>query len=385
MLDAKDEAPDVHLSTEETRRYRRHLTLPEVGTAGQKRLKQAKVLLVGAGGLGSPLAIYLAAAGVGTLGMVDSDTVELSNLQRQVIHPSDSVGADKLESAAATIARINPHVEFVAHPARLTADNALELIGPYDVVADGTDNFAARYLVNDACVMLGKPDVYGSIFRFEGQASVFALGDGPCYRCLFPEPPPGPVPDCAEGGVLGVLPGIIGLIQATEVIKVILGRGETLAGRLLLFDALAMKFRELRLARAPDCPVCSDKPTITELVEIEQVCQPPPAPDALPAMTAQELKARMDRGEDDLVLLDVREKHEYRLSRLPGAVLAPLAELPDGLGELDREAEVVVYCRSGRRSAAAAAILLDNGFAKVTNLTGGILAWADQIDPDMQT
>jgi adenylyltransferase/sulfurtransferase len=371
------------LSAEEIRRYSRHLIMPEVGMAGQLKLKQARVLLVGTGGLGSPLALYLAAAGVGTLGLVDFDVVDDSNLQRQVIHGTKDLGKKKLDSAIETLTDLNPHVRYVRHDAPLTSENALEIVKNYDIVADGTDNFPTRYLVNDACVLLGKPNVYGSIFRFEGQASVFGTEDGPCYRCLYPEPPPpGLVPSCAEGGVLGILPGVIGLIQATEVVKLILGEGETLKGRLMLYDALAMKFRELKLRRDPDCPPgqCSK---IRGLIDYQEFCgipkQAPEAPDSALEISAVEVKARLDRGEQ-FQFIDVRELHEHEICRIGEARLIPLGDLPKRLAELNPAEEVVVHCKSGVRSAKAAALLRESGFGRVLNMRGGILAWSDTVD-----
>ena len=373
------------LTKEEIERYSRHLILPEVGVEGQLKLKNARVLLVGAGGLGAPLALYLSAAGVGTLGLVDFDVVERSNLQRQVIHGTGDIGRKKIESAAASIAAINPNVRVERHELALSIENALDIIKNYEIVADGTDNFPTRYLVNDACVLLGKPNVYGSIFRFEGQASVFAAADAPCYRCLYPEPPPpGLVPSCAEGGVLGILPGVVGLIQATEVVKLILGLGESLQGRLLLYDALAMRFRELKLRKDPDCPICGTHRTITKLIDYNQFCGVPQA-SATPATIAGEIdpvavKARLDSGED-LQLIDVREPQEYQICHIPQARLIPLGELPKRLHELDRSRPIVVHCKTGGRSAKAADLLRQNGFTGVLNMTGGILAWSDKVDP----
>ena len=373
------------LTKEEIERYSRHLILPEVGVEGQLKLKNARVLLVGAGGLGAPLALYLSAAGVGTLGLVDFDVVERSNLQRQVIHGTGDIGRKKIESAAASIAAINPNVRVERHELALSSENALDIIKNYEIVADGTDNFPTRYLVNDACVLLGKPNVYGSIFRFEGQASVFAAADAPCYRCLYPEPPPpGLVPSCAEGGVLGILPGVVGLIQATEVVKLILGLGESLQGRLLLYDALAMRFRELKLRKDPDCPICGTHRTITKLIDYNQFCGVPQA-SATPATIAGEIdpvavKARLDSGED-FQLIDVREPQEYQICNIPQARLIPLGELPKRLHELDRSRPIVVHCKTGGRSAKAADLLRQNGFTGVLNMTGGILAWSDKVDP----
>ncbi len=374
------------LDPRELQRYARHVVLPEVGLEGQLRLKSASVLLVGAGGLGSPLALYLAAAGVGRIGLVDFDVVDAANLQRQVLYGTGDLGRPKLEAARERIADLNPHVTLEPHGVRLTSSNALEILRPYDVVIDGTDNFPTRYLVNDASVMLGKPNVYGSIFRFEGQVSVFAPGRGPCYRCLYPEPPPpGLVPNCAEGGVLGVLPGVIGSLQATEAIKLLLGRGDALIGRLLLFDALEMRFRELTLRRDPDCPVCGEHPTVTELIDYEQFCGvPAPGSPAAPPgeheIDVRALKQRLDRG-DELVLLDVREPVEWRICRLEGARHVPMREVPTRLDELDRERETVVYCKVGARSARVAEFLRQSGFRRVWNLAGGIDAWSVEIDP----
>jgi sulfur-carrier protein adenylyltransferase/sulfurtransferase len=377
----------TQLSKQEILRYSRHLIMPEVGMEGQLKLKQAKVLCIGAGGLGSPLALYLAAAGVGKLGIVDFDVVDFTNLQRQIIHDTNDVGRPKLHSAKETIADINPNVEVEAFEARLTSENALEIFRDYDIVADGTDNFPTRYLVNDACVLLGKPNVYGSIFRFEGQATVFYAAEGPCYRCLYPEPPPpGLVPSCAEGGVLGVLPGIIGCIQALETIKLILGKGQTLIGRLLLFDALGMKFRELKLRKNPDCPVCGTHPTITHLIDYEQFCgirgEEHVPETRVPEITAPEVKKLMDEKRP-FVLVDVREPHEFQICRIPGSTLIPLGEIPRRMHELNSADEIVVHCRSGMRSAQAVEFLMKAGFRKIHNLKGGVLAWADQVDPSM--
>jgi len=372
------------LTNDEILRYSRHLIMPEVGMEGQLKLKQARVLCVGAGGLGSPLALYLAAAGVGTLGIVDFDVVDFTNLQRQILHSTADVGRKKLDSAAETIAGINPNIDVRKFETRLTSDNALDIFRDFDLVVDGTDNFATRYLVNDACVLTGKPNVYGSIFRFEGQASVFATEQGPCYRCLYPEPPPpGLVPSCAEGGVLGILPGLVGVIQATEAIKLILGSGEPLIGRLLLVDALAMRFRELKLRKNPDCPACGQHRTITKLIDYEQFCgirgAEQPATGKLGDMTPEELKERLDRG-DDLFVLDVRDPHEYQICNL-GGHLIPLKELPQRVGELDASREIVVHCKMGGRSAKAVDFLKQQGFTNVHNLVGGINAWADRVDP----
>ncbi|HSL22737.1 MAG TPA: molybdopterin-synthase adenylyltransferase MoeB [Vicinamibacterales bacterium] len=381
------------LSNSEVQRYSRHLIMPEVGVDGQRRLKAASVLCIGAGGLGSPAALYLAAAGVGRIGLVDFDVVDFSNLQRQIIHGTPDVGRAKLQSAKERLEALNPEVTIETHETRLSSENALELFAGHDVILDGTDNFPTRYLVNDACVLLRKPNAYGSIFRFEGQASVFACEGGPCYRCLYPEPPPpGLVPSCAEGGVLGVLPGIIGTIQATETIKLILGAGSTLVGRLLLYDALQMRFRELKLRRNPDCPVCGDRPEIQKLIDYEQFCGVAPAAaraaaaDALPPereTSVAELKAAVDRGAP-VFILDVREPQEYQICRIPGSTLIPLGELPRRLGELPSgpgAPEIVVHCKSGVRSAKAVRLLSEQGFGAVKNLKGGVLAWIDQVDP----
>jgi len=374
------------LSNDEILRYSRHLIMPEVGMEGQLKLKAARVLCIGAGGLGSPLALYLAAAGVGTLGIVDFDVVDYTNLQRQIIHTTADVGRKKLDSAAESLKAINPFVQIVRFDTRLSSDNALEIFRDFDMVADGTDNFPTRYLVNDACVITGKPNVYGSIFRFEGQASVFATEDGPCYRCLYPEPPPpGLVPSCAEGGVLGILPGLVGVMQATEVIKLILGKGDPLIGRLLLIDSLGMKFRELKLRKNPDCPVCGTHPSITELIDYNEFCgirgEEAPAMTGIPEMQVEELKRRLDAG-DNLFVLDVREPHEYQICNINGHLI-PLGDLPKRVHELDSSREIVAHCRSGVRSAKAVDFLRQSGFKKVTNLAGGILAWADRVDPKM--
>jgi len=377
--------PLPELSHDEVRRYSRHLLLPEVGMEGQRRLKAARVLVVGAGGLGSPAALYLAAAGVGTVGLVDFDTVDESNLQRQILFGTPDVGRTKLAAARARLEALNPGVTIQTHDAPLSSANALDILGAYDVILDGTDNFPTRYLVNDACVLLGKPNAYGSIFRFEGQASVFAAKDGPCYRCLYPEPPPpGLVPSCAEGGVLGVLPGIVGTIQATEAMKMILGVGEPLVGRFLIFDALKMRFRELKVRKDSDCPVCGARPTIRELVDYEQFCGVPARNAAAPAAAVDELdvltlKARLDRGED-LFLLDVREPGEHAICRIEGATLVPLGQLPGRAGELPADREIVAFCKAGVRSAKAVSLLGSLGFARARNLTGGILEWIDKVD-----
>ena len=377
--------PDVQLLNEEVLRYSRHLIMPEVGMKGQKRLKASRVLIVGAGGLGSPLGLYLAAAGVGTIGIVDFDVVEMTNLQRQILHTTADIGRSKLASAEESIHSINPHVIVEPHEVRLTSENALRILERYDIIVDGTDNFATRYLVNDACVLLGKPNVYGSIFRFDGQVSVFDSRTGPCYRCLYPAPPPpGLVPSCAEGGVLGVLPGIIGSLQALETIKLIIGRGDSLIGRLVLFDALRFSFRELTLKKDPACPVCGESPTVRALIDYEEFCGLPAAHaeqggTAQRDITVEELKSRQDRG-DRPFLLDVREPHEFDIVHLD-AHLIPLGELPDRVSELDTSSDIVVYCRTGVRSANAAEFLRRSGFARVRNLTGGIDAWAQRIDP----
>lgn len=375
------------LTAPELRRYARHLSLPEFGSEGQRRLKEARVLCIGAGGLGSPAAMHLAAAGVGVIGIVDADVVEESNLHRQLLHGTASLGRTKLDSARARIRDINPHVEVVGHEVRFARENAEEIARGYDVIIDGTDNFPTRYLSNDVCVFLRKPNVYGSILRFEGQCSVFAphLG-GPCYRCLSPQPPaPGLVPSCAEGGVLGVMPGVIGTLQATEAIKLIAGIGEPLVGRLLHFDALAMRFRVFNLRRDPECPVCGERPTITELVDYDGFCGVPSAAAAeaeLPAITVGELRAMRERG-DDFLLLDVREPFEHEIARIPGSFLLPLGQLAARLGELPRARRIAVHCKSGGRSARAVALLREAGFADVWNVSGGVSAWAELIDPAM--
>ena len=374
------------LSQADLLRYSRHLILPEVGLAGQRKIKAASVLLIGAGGLGSPLALYLAAAGVGRIGLVDFDVVDESNLQRQVLHGTSSLGRPKLESARARLADLNPGVRVDTYEERITSDNAFDLMRPYDVVVDGTDNFPTRYLVNDACVLLGKPNVYGSIFRFEGQASVFDARVGPCYRCLYPDPPPpGLVPSCAEGGVLGVLPGVIGVIQGIETLKLILGVGETLVGRLLLFDALAMRFRELTLRKDPDCPLCGKHRTVTKLIDYEQFCGLAPAgaeSDAGLEITARELAALRERG-DDFMLIDVREPQEYEIARIPGSVLIPVNSLPERMSELDSSRDIVLMCKVGQRSARALEMLHRSGFRKLRNLRGGIDAWSRDVDPSV--
>jgi MoaD family protein len=374
------------LTREEVQRYSRHLIMPEVGVEGQRKLKAARVLCVGAGGLGAPASMYLAAAGVGTLGLVDFDAVDASNLHRQVIYDTTDVGKRKLDAARDRLTAMNPSVKVVSHELALTSKNALDVLKDYDIILDGTDNFQTRYLVNDACVLLGKPNAYGSIFRFDGQASVFAVKGGPCYRCLYPEPPPpGLVPSCAEGGVLGVLPGVIGVIQATEAIKLILGSGQPLIGRLLLYDALQMRFRELKLRRDPECPICGDHPTIHALIDYDQFCgvvpaHAQPASSGVPEVTVEQLKAKLDRG-DDFFLLDVREPNEYQICRIAGATLIPLGELPQRTGELSRDREMIVHCKMGARSAKAVSLLQERGFTRVSNLKGGILAWIDRVDP----
>jgi molybdopterin/thiamine biosynthesis adenylyltransferase/rhodanese-related sulfurtransferase/molybdopterin converting factor small subunit len=375
------------LTNDEINRYSRHLIMPEVGVEGQRKLKAAKVLCIGAGGLGSPVAMYLAAAGVGRLGIVDFDTVDFSNLQRQILHGTPDVGRSKLASAKDRLNALNPNVQIDTYETALSSQNALQIFEPYDIVVDGTDNFPTRYLVNDACVLLGKPNAYGSIFRFEGQASVFATKDGPCYRCLYPEPPPpGLVPSCAEGGVLGVLPGLIGVIQATETLKLIIGIGEPLVGRFLIVDALRMKFRELKLRKDPDCPVCGTHPTVTQLIDYEQFCGiTPAAPEPVTVNNATEiasveLKQRLDRG-DALKIVDVREPNEYQINRIAGSVLIPLGDIPKRYNELNPNDEIVVHCKVGGRSAKAADFLRSVGFKRVLNLKGGILDWIDKVDP----
>ena len=382
------EAPAAlpELTKDDYKRYSRHLILPEVGVVGQQKLKAAKILCIGAGGLGSPVALYLAAAGVGTIGIVDFDVVDFSNLQRQILHGTPDVGRPKLDSAKDKLLAINPNINVVTHNAALSSANAMEIFAPYDIVVDGTDNFPTRYLVNDACVLLGKPNAYGSIFRFEGQASVFATKDGPCYRCLYPEPPPpGLVPSCAEGGVLGVLPGVVGCIQATETIKLIIGAGEPLIGRFLIFDALRMKFRELKLRKDPDCPVCGTHPTVTKLIDYEQFCGVPsametPMSGSTTEITAVDLKKRLDRG-DKLTIVDVREPHEYQINKISGSLLIPLGDIPKRYVELDPNDELITQCKVGARSAKAADFLRSKGYTKVLNLKGGIVDWIDKVDP----
>jgi sulfur-carrier protein adenylyltransferase/sulfurtransferase len=378
--------PAAALNNDEILRYSRHLIMPEVGMRGQQKLKAARVLCIGAGGLGSPLALYLTAAGVGTLGIVDFDVVDYTNLQRQIIHSTADVGRKKLESAAEKLKAINPFLNLRTFETKLTSENALELFREFDIIADGTDNFPTRYLVNDACVLTGRPNVYGSIFRFEGQASVFATEQGPCYRCLYPEPPPpGLVPSCAEGGVLGILPGLVGVIQATETIKLILAQGEPLIGRLLLVDALGMNFRELKLRKNPDCPACGAHPTLTKLIDYNEFCgirgEEKPVETGVPEIQVEELKRRLDAGEN-IFVLDVREPHEYQICNI-GGYLIPLGDLPKRVNELDTSRDIVAHCRSGVRSAKAVNFLRQAGFKKVTNLAGGILAWADRVDTKM--
>jgi len=378
------------LTTDDLARYSRHLILPEVGIVGQQKLKAAKVLCVGTGGLGSPLALYLAAAGIGTLGLVDFDVVDASNLQRQIIHSTKDIGRKKLDSAEEKLTALNPALKVIKHDTMLSSANALDILKDYDIVADGTDNFPTRYLVNDACVLLGKPNVYGSIFRFEGQASVFATEEGPCYRCLYPEPPPpGLVPSCAEGGVLGILPGLVGVIQATEVIKLILGNGSPLIGRLLLVDALNMRFRELKLRKNRECPVCGDHPTVTELIDYQNFCgivpetpQEANVKNGIPQITVKELKRRIDAGEE-VQLIDVREPYEYQIAQI-GGKLIPQNDVPQRLADIDRDREVVVHCKSGGRSQRIAEFLKQSGYPRVVNVAGGILAWSDEIDPKVQ-
>ena len=372
-------------SNQEILRYSRHLIMPEVGMEGQLKLKRAKVLMIGSGGLGAPLGLYLAAAGVGRLGIVDFDAVDFTNLQRQVVFGTSDVGRKKLEAARERLQNLNPEIRIDTFETKLTSDNALDILRDYDIVVDGTDNFPTRYLVNDACVLLGKPNVYGSIFRFEGQASIFGYPGGPCYRCLYPEPPPpGLVPSCAEGGVLGVLPGIVGCIQAMETLKLILGKGEPLVGRLLLFDALGLRFRELKLRKNPECPICGEHRTIHKLIDYAEFCgirgeeAPAKTNSAIPEITPKQLKSRLDRG-DDIFILDVREPHEYQICNLRG-YLIPLGELPKRMSELDSSREIVAHCRSGKRSGEAVEFLLKSGFRKISNLKDGILAWSDEVD-----
>jgi molybdopterin/thiamine biosynthesis adenylyltransferase/rhodanese-related sulfurtransferase len=386
-----DRASAAALSPDEIRRYARHLIMPEVAMEGQKRLKASRVLCIGTGGLGSPLSLYLAAAGVGTIGLVDFDVVDVSNLQRQIIHFTGDVGRPKVTSAQEKLQAINPGLSIVRHEHPIDSSNALGIFAGYDVIVDGTDNFPTRYLVNDACVLLGKPNVYGSIFRFDGQASVFFPPHGPCYRCLYPEPPPPDlVPNCAEGGVLGILPGMIGVVQATETVKLILGTGRPLIGRLLLYDALDMSFREMKVRKSPKCPLCGPNPTITGLIDYQEFCgvrgaEPEPAPAATAAtdtITPLELKALRDRGEPPF-LLDVRNPEEIAICRIDGSTVIPLPELPARLGELDPDLAMVVHCKSGMRSAKAIALLRENGFTRLRNLTGGILGWIKDVDASL--
>lgn len=373
-----------NLTDRERSRYARHLSLPQVGLDGQRKLKEGRVLVIGAGGLGSPASLYLAAAGVGTIGLVDFDRVDESNLQRQILYTQADIGLPKIDAAVSRLRATNPHVNVVAHATRLQAANVEELFQPYDIVIDGTDNFATRYLVNDACVLLRKPNVYGSIFQFEGQMSVFATPSGPCYRCLHPDPPPpGLVPNCAEGGVLGVLPGIVGTVQATEAIKLILGTGEPLIGRFLVFDALRMRFRELKLPRDPGCPVCGDTPSISTLRDYDEYCDGAAQRQEGDGVTVEELKARMDQ-KADFVLVDVREPFEHDICEIPGAQLIPLGEFAERYTELPRDREVIIHCKSGIRSARAAHFLKGKGYQDVHNLEGGILAWMDRIDPSLR-
>jgi molybdopterin/thiamine biosynthesis adenylyltransferase/rhodanese-related sulfurtransferase len=371
------------LTQEEVSRYSRHLIMPEVGVAGQEKLKAAKVLLIGTGGLGAPVAMYLAAAGVGTIGLVDFDVVDVSNLQRQVIHGTKDIGKKKIDSAEETMRDINPLIHIIKHEVALSSANALEILKDYDIIADGTDNFPTRFLINDACVLLNKPNVYASIFRFEGQATIFAAEGGPCYRCLYPEPPPpGLVPSCAEGGVLGILPGVVGLLQATEVVKLILGAGEPLIGRLLLYDALAMKFRELKLRKNPECLCATGQ---VKLIDYEQFCGIPKQPEP-PPMSAEispkDVKALIDANEN-FVLIDVREPHEFQIGRIPTSTLIPLGDLPKKVAELDPNANYVLHCKMGGRSAKGCDVLRQAGFKNVRNMTGGISAWSDQVDPSV--
>lgn len=384
-----DEKPkqETKLSKEEVLRYSRHLIMPEVGMDGQLKLKRAKVLCIGTGGLGAPLGLYLAAAGVGRIGLVDFDVVDSTNLQRQVLFGTSDVGKPKIQAAANRLRDLNPDIQIDTFEMHLSSENALDILKDYDIIVDGTDNFPTRYLVNDASVLLGKPNVYGSIFRFEGQITIFGAPGGPCYRCLYPEPPPpGLVPSCAEGGVLGVLPGIVGTIQAAETLKLIIGKGEPLIGRLLLFDALGMKFRELKLRKNPECPVCGQHPTLKKLIDYAEFCgvrgeEAPSTVTNIPEITPKELKQRLDRG-DDLYILDVREPHEYQICNLNGHLI-PLGELSRRVHELDSSKEIVAHCRSGKRSAEAVEFLRKAGFKKISNLKGGILAWSDEVDPSV--
>jgi adenylyltransferase/sulfurtransferase len=383
---------EMALTNDEIVRYSRHLILPEVTMEGQKRLKAAKVLCIGTGGLGSPISMYLAAAGVGTLGLVDFDTVDVTNLQRQIAHRTDTVGQPKIESAAATLKAINPHVAIVKHETMLSSENALDIMRPYDIIIDGTDNFPTRYLINDACVLLGKPDVYGSIFRFEGQLTIFYAKDGPCYRCLYPEPPPpGLVPSCSEVGVIGVLPGVIGCLQAVEAVKLILGIGAPMTGRLLLFNAMTMTFKELKLRKDKNCPICGEHPTIDRLIDYNEFCGIG-KPDAnatdenttMEEISATDLKAKIDRG-DRFTLIDVREPYEYAIAKIPGSKLVPLGSLSERLSEFDPSDEIVLHCKSGKRSSDGLRIMRNAGFTKLYNLKGGILAWSKDVDPEVPT
>lgn len=380
----------MSLSQEEVLRYSRHLIMPEVGVEGQEKLKNASILLIGCGGLGSPLGMYLSAAGVGRLGLVDFDLIDFTNLQRQVMFGTQDVGRPKVDASKERIAQINPNVQVTAYREKLTSENVLTIFKDYDIIIDGTDNFPTRYLVNDACVFLKKPNVYGSIFRFEGQATIFWAEKGPCYRCLYPEPPPpGLVPSCAEGGVLGILPGLIGLIQATEAIKLIIGKGDPMIGRLLLFNALDMKFREVKLQKDPECPVCGTNPSITKLIDYEQFCgiglgqeEATVSTNGIKEITAKELKTMMDH-KDKFVLVDVREPHEYQIGKIPGSKLIPLGEVAERANQLDTADDIVVHCRSGARSAKAIQVLQKMGFKRLRNLKGGILAWSDDVDPSV--
>lgn len=391
VISIADGSQNNELSKAEMERYSRHLIMPEFGIESQKKLKQASVLLVGMGGLGAPSSMYLAAAGIGRMGILDFDVVDDSNLHRQVIYATDDVGKRKLDAAEARLKGINPYIEIVKHDEMLSSENALRIFENYDIIVDGTDNFPTRYLVNDACILLGKPNAYGSIFRFEGQVSVFGAKEGPCYRCLYPEPPPpGLVPSCAEGGVLGILPGIVGMMQATEAVKLITGIGEPLVGRLVLYDALAMKFRELKLKKDPECPVCGENPTVTELIDYQEFCgipsvqEEPFVEEDSDEITVTQLNAKI-LGQDQPFILDVREPHEVNISNLDNTTLIPLGQLPARVSELEahKDSEIVIMCRSGVRSLKAMYFLRDLGFAKAKNLKGGILAWADEIDPSM--
>jgi sulfur-carrier protein adenylyltransferase/sulfurtransferase len=383
-------AADTTLSSAEIQRYARHLIMPEVAMDGQRRLKASKVLCIGAGGLGSPLTLYLAAAGVGTLGLMDFDAVDVSNLQRQILHTTQDVGRPKLQSAREKLQALNPDLKLVCYEQHVDRSNALDVFRDYDVIVDGTDNFPTRYLVNDACVLLGKPNVYGSIFRFDGQASVFFPPHGPCYRCLYPEPPPPDlVPSCAEGGVLGILPGLIGVVQATETVKLLLGKGRTLIGRLMLYDALDMTFREMKVRRNPACPICGLNPTIRELIDYQSFCgvrgaEAQPAVVDGDAIGPRELKSLIDRGEHPFIL-DVRNPEEIAICRLSGSTVIPLPELANRLDELDRSLPMIVHCKSGARSAKAIKLLQEAGFTHLRNLTGGILAWIKEVDSSLPT